>query len=83
MSDPRQRIRDNVAQIRQRIASAAVRSGRAAADVLLVAVTKYVDIEVTRWLVDAGCHALAESRPQALCAKASAMATVLRPWTGI
>ena len=72
MSDPRQRILDNVAQIRQRMASAALRSGRAAADVLLVAVTKYVDVEVTRWLVDAGCHALAESRPQALCAKALA-----------
>ncbi len=73
MIDPRPRILNNVAEIRQRIARAAHRSGRAEADVLLVAVTKYVDIALTRWLVEAGCHALAESRPQALCAKASAI----------
>jgi pyridoxal phosphate enzyme (YggS family) len=73
MIDPRQRILDNVAEIRQRIVRAAQRSGRAEADVLLVAVTKYVDVALTRWLVEAGCHALAESRPQALCAKASAI----------
>ena len=73
MADERQRIADNVAEVRQRIAAAARRSGRTGDDVLLVAVTKYVGADVTQWLVDAGCQALGESRPQDLWAKADAI----------
>ncbi|MCA9101702.1 MAG: alanine racemase, partial [Planctomycetales bacterium] len=65
------RIRDNLAEVRQRIVEAAGRSGRTAGDVRLVAVTKYVDADITRELVRAGCADLGESRPQVLWAKAA------------
>ena len=54
---------DNLARIRGRIADAAQRSGRSAADVRLVAVTKYVDLPQIRELIAAGCRELGESRP--------------------
>jgi len=69
-----QRIASNVAEIRQRIDDAAQRSGREAADVTLVAVTKYVGLPETRMLLAAGCRDLGESRPQGLWAKADAIA---------
>jgi hypothetical protein len=69
----RSRIIDNVADIRARIADAARRSGRAADAVRLVAVTKYVDSQVARQLVAAGCHDLGEARPQELWRKAEAL----------
>lgn len=68
------RICDNLAQIRSRIAEAAHRSGRAAGDVKLVAVSKYVDAPTARLLVDAGCRDLGEARPQELWRKAEALA---------
>jgi len=64
------RITANLNEVRQRIAAAAARSGRTADDVQLVAVTKYVVAEVSRLLIDAGCHHLGESRPQDLWRKA-------------
>jgi len=60
------RIAENVAEIRQRIAAAAARSGRSADAVTLVAVTKYVGLEEIRAVVATGCQDLAESRPQQL-----------------
>jgi pyridoxal phosphate enzyme (YggS family) len=70
MSHLAPRIADNVARIRQSIAAAAERSGRSAADVLLIAVTKYVGEAEIEALVAAGCHELGESRPQDLWRKA-------------
>lgn len=64
------RITANLNEVRQRIAAAAARNGRTAGDVQLVAVTKYVNTEVSRLLIDAGCHHLGESRPQDLWQKA-------------
>lgn len=61
---------DNLARIRGRIADAAQRSGRSAADVRLVAVTKYVDLPQIRELLAAGCRELGESRPQSLWRRA-------------
>ncbi|MEZ6070989.1 MAG: hypothetical protein R3C10_12115 [Pirellulales bacterium] len=58
------RIGDNLAEVRQRIAEAAGRSGRTAGDVRLVAVTKYVDADITRELVPRRCADLGESRPR-------------------
>lgn len=72
-SQPLSRISENIAALRERIASAAVRSGRVAADVTLVAVVKYVDADLTRAVVEAGCFDLGESRPQSLWAKSSAI----------
>ena len=71
MTDLLQRIADNVAAIRQRIAEAAQRSGRSAADVTLVAVTKYVGAAEVEALLAAGCRDFGESRPQELWEKAA------------
>jgi pyridoxal phosphate enzyme (YggS family) len=71
MSDSRQLVADNLARVRERIAVAAHAAGREAASIELVAVTKYVDAAMAAMLVDAGCTALGESRPQQLWAKAA------------
>ena len=63
-------LKNNLLSIRERIEAAAVRSGRTAADVKLVAVTKYVDATTTKMLIDAGQAVLGESRPQVLWDKA-------------
>jgi pyridoxal phosphate enzyme (YggS family) len=68
------RIRDNVAAIHGRIATACLRAGRDPAEVRLVAVTKYVDVATARAVATAGCADLAESRPQALWSKAAGLA---------
>ena len=65
-----EKLKSNVASVRERIAAAAERSGRSANDVTLVAVTKYVDSAVTELLFEAGCHDLGEGRPQVLWEKA-------------
>jgi len=68
------RIAENLADVRRRIADAAARSGRTAAEVTLVGVTKYVSADEIRVLADAGCTELGESRPQQLWDKAAALA---------
>jgi pyridoxal phosphate enzyme (YggS family) len=73
-------IAQNVAEVRQRIAEAAARSGRVASDITLVAVTKYVGLPEIRDLLDAGCTDLGESRPQQLWEKAAALADVPICW---
>jgi pyridoxal phosphate enzyme (YggS family) len=75
-----EQIRANLARVRQRIAAAAVRSGREAAAVRLVGVTKYVDSTTARLLVQAGLADLGESRPQELWAKAAALADQAARW---
>ncbi len=67
------RLTENLTAIRERIASAAKRSGRSAGEIRMVAVTKYVDAEIALALIAAGCHELGESRPQELWAKADAL----------
>ena len=73
------RLHDNLAAVRERIAEACRRAGRPPGDVRLVGVTKYVSAELAAALVAAGCHDLAESRPQSLWAKAEALAGVAPP----
>jgi pyridoxal phosphate enzyme (YggS family) len=73
MSDVARRIAENLAQVRGRMAAAAQRSGRPADAVTLVAVTKYLGVEIAARLVEAGCTELGESRPQELWAKAAAL----------
>ncbi len=70
MSRPEETIRLNLQEVRERIADAAVRSGRSPGDITLVAVTKYADSTAARALIAAGCLELAESRPQELWRKA-------------
>jgi PLP dependent protein len=73
-AEPAARIAANVSTIRDRIAAACRLAGREPAEVRLVAVTKYVSAEVTRLVREAGLVDLAESRPQAIWAKAEALA---------
>jgi len=74
MGCPSERIAENLAGVRQRMAAAAQRSGRPPEAVRLIAVTKYVGLEETAALLAAGCRDLGESRPQALWDKAAAIA---------
>ena len=59
-----QDIRTNLERVRERIARAAERAGRRAEDVLLVGVSKTVDVARIRTAVAAGLGALGENRVQ-------------------
>ncbi len=72
-----ERLCSNLAAVRGRIAEACRRAGRRIGDVTLVGVTKYVSADLATQLAEAGCHDLAESRPQALWAKADALAALV------
>lgn len=74
------RIAENLAAIRGRIGDAARRSGRTEYDIMLVAVTKYVGIDVVRELVAAGCRDLGESRPQELWTKTAVLSKANVRW---
>ena len=75
-----QHLQENVAEVRGRMAAAAVRSGRCASDVRLVAVTKYVGPDEIRGLVAAGCTDLGESRPQQLWDRAAELRDLPVRW---
>lgn len=66
-------LRRNLAEVEQRIAAACGRVGRARSEVTLVAVTKYVDVDIARRLLALGIQDLGESRPQELWRKAAAV----------
>ncbi|MDZ4783642.1 MAG: YggS family pyridoxal phosphate-dependent enzyme [Planctomycetia bacterium] len=68
--DSSARLKQNLDEVQERIAAAAQRSGRRAAEITLIGVTKYVSDALTRQLFDFGCHDLGESRPQSLWGKA-------------
>ena len=70
MTTSAERIAENLASIRSRIAQAAEQSGRKPEDVRLIAVTKYVGAEEIEALLAAGCRDLGESRPQSLWERA-------------
>jgi pyridoxal phosphate enzyme (YggS family) len=74
------RAAKNLAVVRERIGAAAARSGRSAADIQLVAVTKYVSAALARGIFAAGCLDLGESRPQELSRKAAALADLPVRW---
>ena len=61
---------ERLAEVRARIENAAERSGRSAADVLLVAVTKTFPASVVREAIAAGITDVGENRAQELVAKA-------------
>ncbi len=67
------RITENWLRVRDEVATAARMADRAIQDIRIVGVSKYVDVELTAQLVDAGCHALGESRPQNLWGKAEVL----------
>ena len=57
-------IADNLQRVQQRIAAAAERSGRAAADITLVAVSKTISVERIQEAISAGVKHLGENRVQ-------------------
>lgn len=75
-------IAANVASVRARIAEAALRVGRAPADVVLVAITKSVAPPAVRALAGAGVTDIGENRSSELAAKQRALGTVgqAAPW---
>ncbi len=68
------KVLDNIQRVRDRIAQACSRAHRDVASVRLVAVTKSVDIEVIRILIEAGLVDLGESRVQQLAQRAAMIA---------
>lgn len=80
MPTPRELIADNVARIREQIAAAAAAAGREPSEVKLVAVSKYVDVATASLLVETGCRALGEARPQQLWEKAESAALAGVEW---
>ncbi len=77
--DAAARVAANLDRIREQVAAACQQAGRDPAEVTLIGVTKYVAAETTRLVHAAGCRDLAESRPQALWAKAAALADLGSP----
>ena len=75
-----EKFRNNLAEVYQRIGEAAQRSGRSASDVMLVAVTKYVDAATTGVLHAAGAKCLGENRPQVLEEKANELSDLDIEW---
>lgn len=67
-------LAENLVRVREQIHAAALAVGRSGDDIRLVAVTKYVSVPLIRALASLGCCDLGESRPQALWAKAEALA---------
>ncbi len=65
----RARLERNLAAVVERIGQAAVRVGRDPKEVTLVAVTKYVGVEVVQVLYDLGLRDFGESRPQVIWEK--------------
>ncbi len=80
MTDLRERIAENVAEIRGNMAVAAARAGRRASDVRLVAVTKYAGPDEIRAVVVAGCMDLGENRPKQLWERASELGDLPIRW---
>jgi pyridoxal phosphate enzyme (YggS family) len=64
------RVRANLELVREDIAAAAARAGREAADVELCAAVKYVPVDETGALVEAGITLAGENRQQDLAARA-------------
>ncbi len=71
-----ERIRTNLARICEELAAAAARSGRSAADIEILAATKYVAAADMPILADAGVRLVGENRAQDLEEKARAHASL-------
>lgn len=71
-------LHDNLITVQSKIAAAAERSGRKAADIELVAVTKTFPVEIIREAVDAGHRLFGENRVQELLSKQPGLPSSLR-----
>src|SRR5438128_12348069 len=72
-------IRANLERVRERVARAAERAGRGAGDVLLVGVSKTVDVGRIRQAIEAGVPALGENRVQEARGKVAELGRPV-PW---
>src|SRR5262245_32521341 len=79
MDEIKDEIRQNVERVTERITRAAERGGRRAADVLLIAVSKTVDVERIRQAIAAGIPALGENRVQEAKEKVAVLGRPV-PW---
>ncbi len=70
-ADGRDQLAANLGAVRQRMAAACERAGRAVEEITLIAVTKYAELEWVRGLYDLGLRDFGESRPQQLIARAA------------
>lgn len=70
MSPLHERIRENLAQIHQRITAACGRAGRDPSEITLLAVTKYASEAAVQALYDLGQRDFGESRPLQLAGRA-------------
>lgn len=68
-------VGDNYHRVRERIATAAKRAGRNSNEIMLVAVTKYAELDWVRALLSLGINELGENRPQQLAARAKELPT--------
>lgn len=73
-------LQTNLQRVQTEIADACSRANRSPESVRLVAVTKYVDAEMTAELVRAGAEDLGENRPQVLEEKAKALEPLHPRW---
>jgi hypothetical protein len=72
-------VKANLERVRERMARAAERAGRRAEDVLLVGVSKTVEVARIREAIEAGVPALGENRVQEARAKIAALGRPV-PW---
>ena len=70
MADIKRKLKDNLKSVKERIAGACDKAGRDPSGVKLIAVTKYVGLDVVKHMVDLGFSDLGESRVQELCKRA-------------
>jgi PLP dependent protein len=79
--DAAQRLfRENLARLKGEVAVACQQVNRPVESVKLVAVTKYIDVVKTRWLVEAGCQCLGENRADQLRDKAPLLEDLSIEW---
>ncbi len=71
MAITKAKIQGNLRRIRENIASACAKSGRSESEVTIIAVTKLVDIEPIKILVDMGLTEFGESRAQQIAERAA------------
>jgi hypothetical protein len=82
LNEPRldaQQVRQRWQALQASVADCCRRSGRPSDSVRIVGVSKYVDVQATGWLVQAGCADLGESRPQAIWEKSASIQVSAQP----
>jgi pyridoxal phosphate enzyme (YggS family) len=74
VTETRSELAERLTEVQERIAQCAVRSGRSAADITLVVITKFHPIELVRDLLDLGIRDFGENRHQEARDKAADLA---------